>query len=87
MYLSLFPLLHVYNGDDALFQAHECCPLEFLRAENSSYADTRLGELEAWWIHTERLMDGASASVILQEDGNHSELEEWSCWGLACERA
>lgn len=83
-------MLHVYNGDDALYQAHEFCPLELLRAENSSYISIRLGGLEAWGIHTmgaKVLMAGTSTSTIFQENGNYSELEEWPCGGLAFERA
>lgn len=67
-------------------------PLEFFRAENSSHTNIRLGECEAWWIHTvgaEGLMGGASTphqsysrrmAIILSWKGG-------SCQGLACKRA
>lgn len=56
-------MLHVYNGDDSLYQTHEFSTLELFRATNSSHTNIRLEELEAWWIHAvgaEGLMGGAS---------------------------
>lgn len=89
MCLSWFPLLHVYDGVDTLYQTHGLCPLELFRAMNPCHTNIRLGEFEAWWIRTvaaEGLTHRASLSVLLGKDGDCSELEEWSCWGLACGR-
>lgn len=46
MYLSLFPRLQVHDGDDALYQMREFCPLELFRAVIPSYINVRLGEFE-----------------------------------------
>ena len=47
MYLSLFLLLHVYNGDDVQYQAHKFRPLELFREANSSDTNIRLGEFRS----------------------------------------
>lgn len=80
----MFIMGMTYNTRPTSFALWSCSEKQIPLTQTSDWEN-----FEARWICTvgsEGLMDRASTSVILEDDGD-SGPEEGSCWGLACGRA